>query len=223
MADTDLEDRVSYVGGLSLGPPGMFTGLAVLEKHCRVGKFGFESDRTYAVRHLARFPPGTPYAQVVDALRKVFADEPVKGGSLVVDQTGVGQPVFETVRDANVGASVQGLTVTAGHAAAPDERGGWLVPTKDLAGVLQVLLQEKRLKVAPALEHAATLAAELQQFQLKSIPLDPSAVEWRERPHDDLVLAVASAAWQAERYWPVFFVEIFSTPAPEPPRWLSRW
>ena len=70
---------------------------------------------------------------------------------------------------------------------------------KDLVGVLQVLLQEKRLKVAPALEHAAMLATELQQFQLKAISLDPCAVEWREQPHDDLVLAVAVAAWQAER------------------------
>jgi hypothetical protein len=220
---TDRTDRIRYVGGLSLGPPGMFTGLTVLEKRCRVGKFGYESDRTYAVRHLARFPPGTPYAQVVEALRKVFADEPVKGGSLAIDQTGVGQPVFESVRDAKTGASVYGLTVTAGHAAAPDERGGWLVPKKDLAGVLQVLLQEKRLKVAPALEEAATLASELQQFQLKSIPLDPSAVEWRERPHDDLVLAVAAAAWRAERQAPVFWIEVFSTPAIEQPRWLGRW
>jgi hypothetical protein len=201
----------------------MFTGLAVLEKRYTLGKYGHETDAAYAVRHLARFPPGTPYSQVVDALRVVFADEPVKGGTLVVDQTGVGRAVFESVRDAEVGATVHGLTVTAGHAATLDERGGWLVPKKDLAGVLQVLLQEKRLKVAPALEHAQTLAEELQHFQLKTISLDPSAVEWRERPHDDLVLAVASAAWQAERPGLVFWVEVFEMPAPEPPRWLSRW
>ena len=97
----------------------------------------------------------------MEALRAVFAGPSVKGGTLVVDQTGVGRAVFESVRLANFGASILGLTVTAGHAAAFDDRGGWLVPKKDLAGVLQVLLQEKRLKVAPALEHAATLATEL--------------------------------------------------------------
>jgi hypothetical protein len=84
---------------------------------------------------------------VVGAVRALFVGEPVKDGPLVVDQTGVGRAVFESVRDAKVGATVRGLAVTAGHAAAPDERGGWVVPKKDLAGVLQVLLQEKGLKV----------------------------------------------------------------------------
>jgi hypothetical protein len=224
MPTDDRPTRTRYVAGLSLGPAGMFTGLTVLEKHYRAAKHGFQTDSSYAVRHLARFPPGTPYARVVDALRAVFAEPPVRQGTLVVDQTGVGRAVFESVRDADLGAGgVYGLAVTAGHAAAPDERGGWLVPKKDLVGVLQVLLQEKRIKVAPALEQAATLAGELQQFQLKAVPLDPSAVEWRERPHDDLVLAVACAAWQAERPGPAFFLEVV-TPDPAPrPRWLSRW
>jgi hypothetical protein len=56
--------------------------------------------------------------------------------------------------------------VSAGHAVASDERGGWLVPKKDLVGILQLLLQEKRMKVAPALEQMKTLAEELQQFQM---------------------------------------------------------
>lgn len=222
-ATAAVDERVRYVGGLSLGPPGQFTGLAVLEKRYQCGRYGHETDARYAVRHLARFPPGTAYAQVVGALRAVFAAEPVKGGVLVVDQTGVGRAVFEAVRDARLGATVRGLTVTAGHAAQADDRGGWLVPKKDLAGVLQVLLQEQRLKVAPALEHAATLATELQHFQLKAVPLDPSAVEWRDRPHDDLVLAVASAAWLAERPGPGFFFEVVVTDSPAIPGWSSQW
>ena len=172
----------------------MFTGLAVLEKRYARSESGSETDAAYAVRHLARFPPGTPYSQVVEALKALFAEDPVKGGKLVVDRAWVGPAVFEAVRDAKIGATVRGLTVTAGHAAQSDDRGGRLVPKKDLAGVLQVHLQEQRLKVAPALEHAATLATDLQHFQLKDVSLDPSAVEWRERPHDDLVLAVDVAA-----------------------------
>jgi hypothetical protein len=223
MADEITTERTRYIAGLSLGPSGMFTGLAVLEKRYTLGKYGFENDAAYAVRHLARFPPGTPYSQVVDALRAVFAEPSVKNGQLVVDQTGVGRAVFESVHNAQVGASVYGVTVTASHAAAPDERGGWLVPKKDLVGVLQLLLQEKRLKVAPALEHARTLVEELQQFQLKTVSLDPAAVEWRDRPHDDLVLAVAVAAWQAERPCG-FWAHTFEMADPPPtPRWLTRW
>jgi hypothetical protein len=212
----------SYYAGLSIGPAGQFTGLAVLEKHFTSGKYGGETDTRYAVRHLARFPPGTAYGQVVEAVRLVFADPPVKSGTLVIDQTGVGRAVFESFRDAKFNATARGVTVSAGHIAAPDERGGWLVPKKDLVGVLQVLLQEKRMKVAPALEQAKTLAEELQQFQMKAISLDPAAVEWRERPHDDLVLAVAVAAWQAERPGPAFFL-ISGGEEPEPhPRWVSQ-
>jgi hypothetical protein len=222
-AEPDPTDRTRYLAGLSLGPAGQFTGLAVLEKRYTLGKYGFENDAAYAVRHLARFPPGTPYSQVVDALRAVFAEPPVKNGLLVVDQTGVGRAVFESVHNAQVGASVYGVTVTASHAAAPDERGGWLVPKKDLVGVLQLLLQEKRLKVSPALEHARTLAEELQQFQLKTVSLDPAAVEWRDRPHDDLVLAVAVAVWQAERRTGFHAFTVETADPPTRPNWLSHW
>ena len=69
-----------------------------------------------------------------------------------------------------------------------------------------------------------TLLEELQTFQLRTVSLaaDP-AVEWRERPHDDLVLAVAIAVWQAELYRP-FWVWVFPDPDPEPPpQWWRPW
>jgi hypothetical protein len=71
---------------------------------------------------------------------------------------------------------------------------------KDLVATMQILSQGQRLLIAPTLEHAATLATELQHFQLKSIAGTQQAViEWRERSHDDLVLATAVAVWHAER------------------------
>jgi hypothetical protein len=97
------------------------------------------------------------------------------------------------------------------------------VPKKDLAGTLHVLLQGKRIKVADTLEHAQTLVVELQQFQLKTVPMTADAViEWRERPHDDLVLAVAIAAWQAEQPGVGFFFDVVTMPPPEP-QWLRSW
>lgn len=220
--DEPSNEKVSYYAGLDLGLPGQFSALAVVEKRCTRTEHGFEENARYAVRHLQRFPPGAPYAEVVEAVRAVFADPPVKGGTLVVDQTAVGRAVFESVRDAKTGASVCGLTVSAGHGVQADDCGGLLVPKKDLVGVLQVLLQEKRLKVAQTLEHARTLTAELHQFQLNAVPLKPDALEWRERPHDDLVLAVGIAAWQAERYFPlcVWFIDVSD---PEPPRTFGGW
>jgi hypothetical protein len=50
------------------------------------------------------------------------------------------------------------------------------------------------------------LAEARQQFRLKAVPLTDDVVEWRERPHDDLVFAVAVAAWQGDRHSPLFFI-----------------
>jgi hypothetical protein len=219
MADTP-DARVSYVAGLSLGQASEATGFAVLERRCPRADVRTRTEAAYAVRHLVRYPPGTPYASIVEALRGVFAEKPLKGSPLMVDQTAVGRGVYELFWNGRTGACVQGLTVTAGYGAGKDDHGGRLVPKKDLVGALQVLLQARRLKVAPALEHAATLAEELQQFRLKAVPMTDDMVEWRERPHDDLVLAVAVAVWQGERHSPLFFIRLDKGAAVRPrPRW----
>ena len=175
------------------------TGFAVLEKRCPRADVGTPAEAAYAVRHLARYPPGTPYAAVVAAVAGVFAEPPLRGSVLMIDATAVGRNVYDLFQCGRTGAAVRGLAVTAGHSAGRDDHGRELVPKKDLVGVLQVLLQGKRLKVAQGLDMAATLAEELQQFRLKTVPLSDNEVEWRERPHDDLVLAVVVAAWQGER------------------------
>jgi len=59
------------------------------------------------------------------------------------------------------------------------------------------------VKIPSGLEYARELVEELQHFQMKP-PLASEAmadVSWRERPHDDLVLALALACWQTERDW----------------------
>jgi hypothetical protein len=98
-----------------------------------------------------------------------------------------------------VGAKVIPLFVITGKRSSSDEQGGWWVPRQELAATLQVLLQSRRLRVAPALPEAATLARELAAFQVKApVPSKEELVVWREGMHDDLVLAVAVAAWLGE-------------------------
>jgi hypothetical protein len=115
--------------------------------------------------------------------------------------------------------------VTSGSLAVVDELGGRQVPKKDLVGTLQLLFQDRRLKLSNELEHAAIFLTELQHFRLKAVSLTPDAVfDWRERPHDDVVLAVAVAAWRAERG--TFKVDVWvypKDPPPEPRRWWSHW
>jgi hypothetical protein len=48
--------------------------------------------------------------------------------------------------------------------------------------------------------HAETLEMELQNFRVKITAAANETFEaWRERDHDDLVLALALAAWHAEK------------------------
>ena len=95
-------------------------------------------------------------------------------------------------------ATIRPITITAGHDAVPDGA-GWHVPKKELVGVLQVLLQSHRLHVARALPMAAVLVKELESFRVKITAAANETFEgWRERDHDDMVLAVALAAWVGE-------------------------
>jgi hypothetical protein len=64
--------------------------------------------------------------------------------------------------------------------------------------VLQVLLQSRRLRIASALPEAKVLQQEMETIKAKLTLPSPDATDWREREHDDLVLAVAIAAWAAE-------------------------
>ena len=70
------------------------------------------------------------------------------------------------------------------------------MPKRDLVGILQVLLQSRRLRIAGQLPEAAILEQELLCFRAKTPTAGVEDAEaWRERPHDDLVLAVALACW----------------------------
>jgi hypothetical protein len=130
----------------------------------------------------------------------LFAQPPLAGSILAVDQTGVGRPVIDLMRGAKIQARVLPVTITAGQKATATEGGGWLVPKKELVSTLQVLLAARRLQVAPSLAEAPTLVRELLNFQVK---VTRAAHEifgsWREDQHDDLVLALAVAVWYAER------------------------
>jgi hypothetical protein len=66
---------------------------------------------------------------------------------------------------------------------------------------VQAALQVRRLRIAPALREVRTLTKELQTFRVKVnlATANESFEAWRERDHDDLVLAVALAVWLAER------------------------
>lgn len=219
MMMTFKTEPVSYFTGLDLGQSQDFTAVAVLEKSWLTDPTLPEARSFYAVRHLERFSLGTAYTQVCARLERLFRRPPLMGSTLAVDQTGVGRPVVDMLRRSEIAAQIRPITITAGHKATFAKMDGWLVPKKELVSTLQVLLQSRRIKVAPTLQEARTLTEELMNFRVKITPAcNETFGAWREGTHDDLVLAVAIAVWEGERFPSVLEGEPFVLGTP--PAWM---
>ena len=196
--------------GLDLGKASDYTAIAVLEEvQLPTGKvmldkrgetIGPEMVRRYYLRHLERLRLGTSYPAIVARVKDLLSKSPLKGAAiLIVDATGVGAPVVDMLRGADVGASIVPVTITGGSAVSRDPAQGYGVPKRDLVSNLQVLFQSGRLKIADKLPEAQILVKELLGFQVKiSLDAHDSYGAWREGTHDDLVLSVALAAWYAQ-------------------------
>src|SRR5271163_1174367 len=100
-----------YYLGLDLGQTTDPTALTVVERTLRFE--GEQMEKLYTVRHLQRFPLGTPYGDIVTEVTR-FAEAPTlkRRGVLVVDQTGVGRPVVEMLRGAAMPCRIVPVTIT---------------------------------------------------------------------------------------------------------------
>jgi hypothetical protein len=201
--------RPDFVLGLDLGQAKDYTALAALKRSWRPDpEHEGRLEAHYACLLLKRWPLGTPYTVIVPDVVKRLAEPPLPGSRLAVDQTGVGAAVVDMLAAARPDAVLHPILITAGHEVA-QEKGVHHVPKKELVSVLQVLLQTRRLKVAN-LPEREVLLRELLAFRVKvAVATGNETFEaWRERDHDDLVLAVALACWLGES------VSTFTAPAP---------
>ncbi len=155
-----------------------------------------------------RFPPSDlrvvytkrlrrlPWPAIADELGAMGQWPALYGCRWVVDQSGVGRPVVDLLRG-RVPVMV-GVTITSGNDVSrlgPREVG---VPKVDLVSAVQVLLQTGRLTVDPATKDAGALRDELLAFTY-TITESGHIAMGAGSGHDDLVLALALACWQAVR------------------------
>ncbi len=184
--------------GVDLGQAQDPTAIAILERRTEAPLSEFHC------RHLERLRLGTSYPAIADHVRELLEAPALKGQTeLVVDATGVGRPVVDMLRQRELDPTA--ITITGGDAVTYDA--GWRVPKRDLVGSVQVLLQTDRLKIAAELPDQPMLIRELLAFRVKIDPLtahDSYGARVREGAHDDLVLAVAIAAWYGQRWQPTF-------------------
>ena len=197
--------------GIDLGKTNDYTAIVVLEGREQGGA------RHYDAVHLERLQTGTPYPRQAERIKELHdALVRTKTGSLeewvgvhepatvrmVVDQTGVGQAVVDMLRDK--GLSMRAVTITGGDSVSHGPA-SVRVPKRDLVAVLQVVTQTGRLKVPSSHPLARNLVDEMLAFRLtvNNRGHDSYGNDWRQNPHDDLVLALAMVLWDAERSFEV--------------------
>ena len=186
---------VKYFVGLDLGQSNDYTAMSILERRIA------DKETSYDIRKLERVR-GMPYPDIIDKVTEIMrSPELMNEAVLIVDQTGVGQPVVDSFRKARL--KPIGIMIHGGDKVA-NEGATWRVPKRDLVGVLQVLLQNSRLSVSSKLKLAQVLSNEMLNFKLKfnAATAHDSYGAWREGDHDDLLLSVSMAAWWAERHRP---------------------
>jgi hypothetical protein len=210
----------SFILGLDPGQAQDPSALAALERTRGQG------GDVYAVVGLKRWPLGTPYTDppaggVCEQAGALLAAPPLGGQSgtiLAVDYTGVGRGVVDVLAALGLPAALVPVTITAGHQATRQDDGGWPgwhVPKKELVSTLLLLLGQGRLLIREGQALAQALRQELADFRVKVTRAAHETFNAREGSHDDLVLAVAVAAWVAERH-PAFTREALGRGGPRP-------
>ena len=196
-------EAATYFVGLDLGQRRDPSALAVVERaeiSLDMDYVTYERRRAlrYRVRFLERVRLGTPYPDVVGRVREVLRRPALAGRyTLVMDATGVGAPVLDLLRRANLGCRIAPVILTGGER--ESHAGGlWHVPKRDLITGLQLMLEKRELGFPANLAATRTLTKELTDFQERVTARGASSFgAWRERQHDDLVIAAALACWRA--------------------------
>jgi hypothetical protein len=178
--------------GLDLGKKHDHTAVVIVEKRSALMHTGL------LVRHLERVALGTPYTAVVARIGEIV--QRIPRCVVVVDGTGVGEPVVDALRRAGLGCEITAVTITGGER---ESRRGPVcsVPKEDLIAGLQMAMEKGELRVARRLEEAGALLKELLNVRITAGlaigKVRIGADGYGE--HDDLAIALALACWRARR------------------------
>ncbi|MCH8476385.1 MAG: hypothetical protein LAT56_00370 [Wenzhouxiangella sp.] len=198
-----------YYIGLDLGKKHDYSAIAVVEKRTKIlddprtteAKWIEQTERksltTLDVGYLYRWPLNTKYEEVVKRTAEIVRNPKLMGEvSLIVDGTGVGAAVTEML--AAEGLSFIEIVIHGGKQVTRTGR-LYAVPKMDLVSAMAISFEQRLIRLAKT-EHRETLVNELQHFRYKiTASGNQTAAAWRERDHDDLVLAASMAVWYARR------------------------
>ena len=166
--------------GVDLGQASDPTAIAVAER--------LNSDQH--VRHLERLPLGTPYPKVCDRINELCKALP--GSRLVVDGTGVGRPVTDTLEADGLRPLV--VFFTSGQRTRREGSRVWM-PKAEILRPLIAGFDGGTVKIAAGLSLASALLKELRAFTVTRGEGGHVSYEGKGQ-HDDLVIAVALAMFE---------------------------
>ncbi|MBI2688528.1 MAG: hypothetical protein HYX27_19660 [Acidobacteria bacterium] len=204
VADHGRWPQYRFYFGLDLGQRQDHSAITAAElTWTHAGKCPYRYEDRYTpwlhIRHLERFPVGTPYEKLYNLVGKVVREiypRQTYGTphtkTLVIDASGPGGPVVERLRD-NLpnGIEIKPAIITGGNSTNALKDGFTGVPRKTLVSDLQLLLAAESIKCEPDLPGFNTLIEELLELQTGST--QPAA----SSAHDDLAVATALATWGA--------------------------
>lgn len=195
-----------YYVSLDVGQAADFSAVSVTEKIIQRTQEKTELghpiwiDR-YHVRHLQRYPLNTPYPMVIDQVGKMLKSPQLADKSkLLVDATGVGRPVVESMIEKQMKPIA--ILITGGDTESFDvDTSSWHVAKKILISNMLMLFGSGQLLFAEKLQEKQTVINELTNFKMKLTRAGNTTYEaWRESDHDDLVLSIAIGVWYAKRF-----------------------
>ena len=148
----------------------------------------------WRVLFLERIRLGTPYPAVVERVRQVVRHPALAGRcELAMDATGLGMPVLDMLRAANLGCRIAPVLLTGGEKESC-VNGIYHVPKRDLITGLQTMLEKRELGLPKKLPAARELGKEIADMGVKiSDRGRVSYGTWKAGELDDLVVATALA------------------------------
>lgn len=186
--------------GLDLGQRHDHSALVTLETMwTHIGRHAVSFEQVFRptlnVCGIRRYPLGTPFARYPGIVARRLAEVRRSAGGyanihLIVDAGGPGMPVVEDLRRAHLGVNIRPVFITSGNA--PGRANGVLtVPRRDLIANVILLLDKEVLRWPERLNGRRQLEHELLELSAGNTHPDHASA------HDDLVMALALAAWQA--------------------------
>jgi len=153
---------------------------------------------------IERPPLGTLYTDLVDRIDAIMKHpDNDRKTYLVIDQSGIGQPVCDFLRKKKLNPI--GITITAGEAVNSTDT-GYKVSKAILVSTLQIIFKRHRIKISGQLPMGvkSQLLHELKSFQakIKTQTKNVSYEAAKEEDHDDIVMALAIGVWIFQRFFP---------------------